>query len=122
MRSRGLDPAVYAIGKKGVRYFRFRGVPMQASWQGFSEVPTYERAEAVGRQLIEDFADAEIDELHAAYTDFRSAFTLRATSQRFLPIAPEEVTGKGGPRSCTPSTCSSPSRSRSSTTCCRSTS
>jgi len=34
-----------------------------------------------------------IDELRCAYTDFRSAFTLRATSKRFLPIAPEEVTG-----------------------------
>jgi F-type H+-transporting ATPase subunit gamma len=97
VRSRGLDPAVYAIGKKGVGYFRFRGVPMQASWQGFSEVPTYEKAEEVGRQLIKDFANGEIDELHAAYTDFRSAFTLRSTSQRFLPIAPEEVTGTGGP-------------------------
>ena len=40
-------------------------------------------------------ASREIDELFAAYTDFRSAFTLRATRKRFLPIAPEEVTGTG---------------------------
>jgi F-type H+-transporting ATPase subunit gamma len=94
---RGLEPVVYLIGKKGVGYFRFRGVVAQASWQGFSEVPTYEKAEEIGRRLIRDFAAEEIDELHAAYTDFRSAFTLRATSQRFLPIAPEEVIGEGGP-------------------------
>jgi F-type H+-transporting ATPase subunit gamma len=95
VRRRGLDPVVYVIGKKGVGYFRFRGVPMRNSWQGFSEVPPYEQAEAVGRALIADFADGEIDELFAAYTDFRSAFTLRATRQRFLPIAPEEVAGTG---------------------------
>ncbi len=95
IRSRGLKPVLYVIGKKGVGYFRFRAVPMQASWQGFSEVPTYEKAEEIGRTLIREFAEAEIDELHCAYTDFRSAFTLRATSQRFLPIAPEEVTGSG---------------------------
>lgn len=95
VRARGLEPAVYAVGKKGVGYFRFRGVPMRRSWQGFSEVPTYERAEEVGTGLIADFAEREIDELHCAYTDFRSAFTLRATSQRFLPIAPEEVSGTG---------------------------
>ncbi len=87
------EPVLYVVGKKGVGYFRFRGVPMQDSWQGFSEVPPYEKAEVVGRQLIKDFADETIDELHCAYTDFRSAFTLRATSKRFLPIAPEEVTG-----------------------------
>ena len=93
IRAGGTEPVLYVVGKKGVGYFRFRGVPVQDSWQGFSEVPPYEKAEVVGRQLIEDFADETIDELHCAYTDFRSAFTLRATSKRFLPIAPEEVTG-----------------------------
>jgi F-type H+-transporting ATPase subunit gamma len=92
---RGLEPVVYVIGKKGVGYFRFRGVAMRGEWQGFSEVPPYAKAEEVGRKLIADFADGSIDELHCAYTDFRSAFTLRATSQRFLPIAPEEVHGTG---------------------------
>jgi F-type H+-transporting ATPase subunit gamma len=93
VRERGLEPVLYVVGKRGIGYFRFRGFPMRQTWQGFSEVPPYEEAERIGRTLIDDFANEEIDELHAAYTDFRSAFTLRATSQRFLPIAPEEVTG-----------------------------
>jgi F-type H+-transporting ATPase subunit gamma len=41
--------------------------------------------------LMEDFRNHTIDELHAVYTDFRSAFTFRATARRFLPIAQEEV-------------------------------
>ncbi len=94
-KARGLEPVVYVIGKKGVGYFRFRGVPLEASWQGVSEVPPYESAVEIGEKLVEDFAEERIDELHCAYTDFRSAFTLRATSKRFLPIAPEEVTGRG---------------------------
>src|SRR5206468_5163468 len=96
IRARGMEPVLYVVGKKGVGYFRFRGVPMQESWQGFSEVPPYDKAEEIGRRLIQDFAERTIDELHCAYTDFRSAFTLRATAQRFLPIAHEEVTGTGG--------------------------
>jgi F-type H+-transporting ATPase subunit gamma len=96
VRRRGVQPVVYVIGKKGVGYFRFRNVPMRASWQGFSEVPPYAKAEEIGRVLIDDFGADELDELHCAYTDFRSAFTLRATSKRFLPIAPEEVSGTGG--------------------------
>ncbi len=95
VRRRGLEPIVYVIGKKGVGYFRFRGVPMRNTWQGFSEVPPYAKAEEVGRALIADFGAGEIDELFATYTDFRSAFTLRATRKRFLPIAPEEVAGTG---------------------------
>ncbi|HEX6132284.1 MAG TPA: F0F1 ATP synthase subunit gamma [Actinomycetota bacterium] len=95
-RSRELEPVVHVIGKKGVGYFRFRGVPIEASWQGISEVPPYEAAVEIGERLVESFSEERIDELHCAYTDFRSAFTLRATSRRFLPIAPEEVTGRGG--------------------------
>jgi len=96
VRRRGLEPVVYVSGKKGVGYFRFRGVPMRADWQGHSEVPSYEVAEEIGLRLIDDFAAEEIDELYCAYTDFRSAFTLRACSKRFLPIAPEEVSRPGG--------------------------
>ena len=93
-KERGLQPVLYVVGKKGAGYFRFRGVPIEADWQGFSEVPPYDKAEEIGRRLIGDFASGRIDELACAYTDFRSAFTQRATSQRFLPIAPEEVTGR----------------------------
>src|SRR5207247_9406756 len=45
VRDRGLEPVLYVIGKKGVGYFRFRGVAMEETWQGFSEVPPYEKAE-----------------------------------------------------------------------------
>ncbi|MEP7060612.1 MAG: ATP synthase F1 subunit gamma, partial [Actinomycetota bacterium] len=91
VRKRGLTPILYVVGKKGIGYFRFRQVPMRRSWQGFSEVPPYTKAEEIGRGLIEDFAAKEIDEVRCVYTDFRSAFTLRAVEHRFLPIAPEEV-------------------------------
>ncbi len=95
VRERGLEPVLYVSGKKGAGYFRFRGATIREDWQGHTEVPTYDVARAIGTRLIEDFAAEEFDELYCAYTDFRSAFTLRATVKRFLPISPEEVTGSG---------------------------
>jgi F-type H+-transporting ATPase subunit gamma len=94
LSSRGVEPVVYVSGRKGLSYFRFRGVPVERHWTGDSEVPRYATAEDIGRTLIDAFAEGRIDEVHAGYTDFRSAFTLRATSRRFLPIAPEEVAGE----------------------------
>jgi F-type H+-transporting ATPase subunit gamma len=91
LRGRGIEPIIYVSGRKGLGYLRFRGFAIEGSWTGHSEVPTYEVAEEIGRALIDAFADHRIDEVHAAYTDFRSAFTTRATDRRFLPIAPEEV-------------------------------
>lgn len=92
-RDKAVEPIVYVVGKKGIGYFRFRGQPVETSWSGFSEVPNYGAAEEIGERLIEDFRSRRIDELLAVYTDFRSAFTFRATDSRFLPIHPEEVGG-----------------------------
>jgi F-type H+-transporting ATPase subunit gamma len=85
------EVVLYVTGKKGLSYFRFRGAPMEAVWTGVSEVPPYSAAEEVGRRLMDDFGSRRIDELHVVYTDFRSAFTFRAATQRLLPIAPEEI-------------------------------
>jgi F-type H+-transporting ATPase subunit gamma len=91
LRGRGIEPLIYVSGRKGLGYLRFRGFTIEGSWTGHSEVPTYVVAEEIGRALIDAFADHRIDEVYAVYTDFRSAFTTRATDRRFLPIAPEEV-------------------------------
>ena len=91
IRARGVEPVTYVSGKKGISYFRFRGVPIEAEWSGFSEVPPFSAAHDIGGRLIDDFAGRRIDELHTVYTDFRSAFTLRVARKRFLPVAPHEL-------------------------------
>jgi F-type H+-transporting ATPase subunit gamma len=91
LRGRGLELVLYVSGRKGVSYFRFRGLPVERSWTGHSEVPPYHVAEEIGAEVVRAFSERRIDELHAVYTDFRSAFTIRPTDKRFLPIAPEEV-------------------------------
>ena len=93
---RGRGPRARALRRReeGDRVLPVPRRPDAADLAGVQRGPAVRGSQRIGRTLIQDFADEEIDELHAAYTDFRSAFTMRATSQRFLPIA-EEVTGKG---------------------------
>jgi F-type H+-transporting ATPase subunit gamma len=102
LRGDGLEPVMYVVGRKGRSYFRFRRVPIEQSWEGFSEVPEYQHAEEVGSVLIDAFREGSVDQIHAVYTDFRSAFTLRPVDRRLVPIAPEEVAGgeadRGEPR------------------------
>ena len=94
LRERAVQPVIYVAGRKGQSYFRFRQVPLERVWTGVSEVPRYDVAEEVGREIIGAFSEGRVDELHTVYTDFRSAFTLRATDKRFLPISPEEVVAR----------------------------
>ncbi len=93
---KGVEPIVYVTGKKGISYFRFRAVPIERQWSGFSEVPPFSAANEMGRALIEDFGEHRIDQLHTVYTDFRSAFTARAARKRFLPVAPNELQARQG--------------------------
>jgi F-type H+-transporting ATPase subunit gamma len=94
LRGRGLEIGLYTVGRKAQSYFRFRQVPIERGWTGVSEVPPYSAAEEIGAELIGAFQSHAVDELDVVYTDFRSAFTMRATARRFLPIAPEEIVGR----------------------------
>jgi F-type H+-transporting ATPase subunit gamma len=102
LRGDGIEPVLYVAGRKGQGYFRFRQAAVEHGWAGFSEVPSYSDAEEIAGTLIEAFMEGKVDQIHAVYTDFRSAFTLRPVDRRMVPIAPEEVAGdeerRGQPR------------------------
>ena len=52
VRDRGLEPVLYVTGKKAISHYRFRGVPFEGSWSGFSEVPTYGAARDAAREDV----------------------------------------------------------------------
>ena len=118
VRARGLEPVLVRRRQEGRRLLPVPGAASSTSWQGFSEVPAYDKAEEIGRDLIAAFAAGEIDELRCAYTDFRSRVHAAGEYKRFLPIAPEEVARDRRRDGRARNTCSSPSPSRSSTRCC----
>ena len=76
---------------RGSSYFRFRGFDIASQTTGISDTPQFEDAESLGRELVKEFIDGEVDEVRIAYTDFRSAGSQVATSTRILPISREEV-------------------------------
>src|SRR5919206_3626476 len=86
LRDEGKSVKLYLIGRKAVGYYTFRQRPIEQSWTGFSEQPSYENAAAAGDVLVRSFlsgADDDngdpgpddvpgVDELHIVYTEFRS--------------------------------------------------
>ena len=91
LRGEGKESKVYVTGKKGQSYFRFRQRPVEKVWTGFSERPSYDDAKDIADTLIEAFAEHEVDEIHAVFTDYISGLTQRATAKRFVPLVVEEV-------------------------------
>jgi F-type H+-transporting ATPase subunit gamma len=97
---------LYVVGRKGVAYYRFRGRPIEASWTGFSEQPTFADAHEIARTMIEAFvAGADdvdspddpvphggadnvigVDEMHIVHTRFRSLMTQNPVANFLAPL------------------------------------
>jgi F-type H+-transporting ATPase subunit gamma len=104
LRADGKEVALYVIGRKGVAYYRFRNRPIEASWTGFSERPSFADAKRVGDSLLEAFvAGADdsgtehgpdgvrgVDELHIVNTHFQSLMTQSAEAHHLAPMRVEE--------------------------------
>lgn len=105
----GRQVALFVVGRKGVAYFKFRGRPIEASWTGFSERPTFEDARTVGQAVLsvfeaggDDTADGPgidgvtgVDELYLVHTEFRSLLTQTPRARLLAPMEVEERQAAG---------------------------
>ena len=55
LREEGKSVALYLTGRKAVRYYTFRQRPIEQSWTGFSEQPSYADAATAGNVLVRAF-------------------------------------------------------------------
>jgi F-type H+-transporting ATPase subunit gamma len=97
VRGQGMEPRLFVSGRKGNSYFRFRDRPVEVSWRGFSETPSYDDAKSVADAVIQAFTSGAVDEIHLAYTEYASALTQRPLARRLVPMVVEEVAERPGP-------------------------
>jgi F-type H+-transporting ATPase subunit gamma len=97
LRDEGKQVDLYAVGSKGITYYRFRNREIAGEWSGFSEQPTYASASEIGDQLVEAFMDEDNperpDELHMVYTEFQSMLTQKPVAKRIAPLDVEYTDG-----------------------------
>ncbi len=95
LREEGREPVPYVVGNKGITWYRFRDRELAQTWHGFSDRPTFDKAEEIGRRLTEDFlkTDAEggVGEIHVVYTECVSMLTQQVRVTRLMPLEIEEV-------------------------------
>ncbi len=92
LQERRIEPVLYVAGRKGIGWHRFRELPLEQSWSGFSAAPKYRHAQEVTAVLLEAFgADDGVDEIHLVCTEFVSMLTQRPVVRRLLPLEIEET-------------------------------
>ncbi|HEX4291587.1 MAG TPA: F0F1 ATP synthase subunit gamma [Trebonia sp.] len=102
LRQRNSDNGVttvnYVCGRKGIGWHRFRDLPIEAEWSGFSAQPTYAKAEEVATALLDAFEkdskDGGVDEIYLVSTEFVSMLTQKPAVVRLLPMQVEEREGE----------------------------
>ncbi|AEH11121.1 MULTISPECIES: F0F1 ATP synthase subunit gamma [Protofrankia] len=103
LRAEGKEPVLYAVGRKAVTYYRFRGRELAGEFTGFSEQPGYDNAKEVADALIARFVEsseaAGVDEIHLVFTEYVNTLTQRPVAHRILPLVLEKTTEPppGGP-------------------------
>jgi F-type H+-transporting ATPase subunit gamma len=102
------DIVQVVTGRKAVEFFRFGRISVEEAFTGFSDQPSFEKAQEIGRYLTRLFEDEDADEVHLVYNQFKSALVQQPTVTRLLPAAPEDMgeedeedgeNGEGGERS-----------------------
>ena len=74
-------------GKRGINYFRFRGLPPQESFTHFEDKVRFEEVNVLAERYIQWYATGKIDRLDVAYTKFVSASRQTAAVETLLPLA-----------------------------------
>lgn len=89
LRHEGKQIIVYLVGRKAISYYTFREREFAASWEGFTDSPTYDHAQEIGERIIHDFVgevDGMPEEIHLVYTRFRTMVTQEPRVLRLLPL------------------------------------
>jgi F-type H+-transporting ATPase subunit gamma len=93
-RAEGDDYALFVVGNKAEKYFKFQNYKMEAAFGDMTDQPTYEDARQVATAVREKFEEGEFSSLDLIYTRFISVGKQQAVVRRFLPLdVVEDETG-----------------------------
>ncbi len=87
----GVETQIYAVGRKAAEYFQKRDYTVLASNEDFGGEISSERANLVGRALVESFTSEQFDEVRVVYSSFVSTMTQKPVDLPVLPIAPDQA-------------------------------
>jgi F-type H+-transporting ATPase subunit gamma len=92
----GIATSLEVAGKRGINYFRFRGVKPEATYTQFEDRPQFHEVETLANKYIALYLNREIDRLDVAYTRFISSARQQAVVEALLPMTAAQV-GEAGP-------------------------
>jgi len=79
---------LFCVGRKGADFFSKRGYALANKYLGVYSSLTFNRAQAIARDLIDGYARSGFDRVIAVYNEFKTVGQQRIAVEQFLPIQP----------------------------------
>ena len=96
-RAAGLDYSIIAVGKKALKHFRFRGLAIDAEFEGMTDQPVYDNAREIAAAVRQRYETGELAYVDLTFTRFFSAGVQEAVQRRFLPLEVPAIDATEGP-------------------------
>ena len=100
LESEGKRPELYVYGRRGVSFYKYRGLNVAGTWEGDSDHPGVEVAEEISKTLLGAYMKAAKDggvcELYIVFTEFINMVVQKQRVLRMLPIELVRQTPMGG--------------------------
>ena len=79
------------IGRKGQDFFRRREqYSVTKEYQGILDNIDYDKAKAIGDDIIAAYTDEGLDAVYMVYNEFKSAMNQQVVVEQLLPVVPDE--------------------------------
>lgn len=80
------DALLYTIGQKGREILSHKGYALASDYSEVINAPLYSDAAAIGKEILQAFADDQIGEIYLAYTSFKNTVTHEPKLLKLLPV------------------------------------
>jgi F-type H+-transporting ATPase subunit gamma len=87
----GVPTSVIAVGRKGLDFLRRTGQNVVAEFTELGDRPSLIDTLPISHIIIDEFTNANIDEVYLAYTRFINTMVQKTVIERILPVEPAPI-------------------------------
>ena len=75
-----------AVGRKGIEYYKFGGVDLLKTYEGVSSSPSYEKAQKIIKEAIDDFTKGVTDKIIIVHNGYKNMITQEIKRVDLTPV------------------------------------
>ena len=80
-----------AVGKKGIEFFSFQGINLLEKYVGVSSSPTYEKAQNIIKDAIDDFISGATDKVILVHNGYNNMISQQIRINDIVPVEPPQL-------------------------------